>query len=373
MKILFCNNTLYELINFRGSVIDYFHKQGHEVVLVASSIEITATQTKVPPYARFISVNLKRTGRNPFADFYYLFQLFKIYKRERPDVIFHYTIKPNIYGTLAARYAHIPSFAMIAGLGYAFDNQGGFMKSMARTLYRHALRFSKRVFVLNEANRDSLLEQHMVKAEKILLLPGGEGFDTGLVKPSAPLTSDTPITYLMVGRVLKDKGYREFVEAARTLHASGSSSRFCLLGAIDESYPASVSRTRIEADVKAGHIQYLGFTNNPFEIMACPGTVVVLPSYHEGMNRSLMEACALGKPIITSDIPGCREMVREGLNGYLVPKKNAAALAVAIQKYEDLPLEAKNAMCVESRQLAEERFDIHHVFEAYEKVLREDL
>ena len=177
----------------------------------------------------------------------------------------------------------------------------------------------------------------------------------------------------MVGRVLKDKGYSEYVTAARTLHASGSTSRFCVLGAIDESYPAAIRRERIEADVAAGHIEYLGFTDKPYEVMGRPGTVIVLPSYHEGLNRALMEACALGKPIITTNIPGCREAVIEGRNGFLVPKKNAAILAVAIQKYEDLSVEAKNAMGIESRKLAEARFDIHHVFEAYEKVLRENL
>ena len=368
MKLLFCDNTIWGLINFREAVFRHFHEQGYEIVLVAPSDEKTRMKTVVPDYVRFVPVYLERAGRNPLTDVSYLLCLLRIYQRERPDWIFHYTIKPNIYGTLAARLLGIRSVAMVAGLGYTFAKQG-LTGSIARALSRFALRYACRVFVLNEENLNTLITHHIASAAKLVLLKSGEGVDTELLQEGKIEKYDRRTTFLMVARVLYDKGYTEFVEAAQLLKTKGVNADFCLLGPIDECYPNAVGQEIIDADVIAGRIRYLGFSTQPLNIMRQPGTVIVLPSYHEGMNRSLMEACALGKPIITTDIPGCREIVEEGKNGFVIPTKNSEALAAAMMKYLELDGTQKIQMGHESRRVAIERYDIRYVIMEYEKII----
>ena len=367
MKLLFCDNTIWWLVNFREPVFRWFYEQGHEVFLVAPSDEGTEMKTSIPSYVKYVRVKLKRTSRNPLSDVLYMLRLRKIYRRERPDYIFHYTIKPNIYGSLAARSLGIRSSAMVAGLGYAFSRRG-VMGAVVRGLYAAGLRCAERVFVLNEGNRATLLSHGICRSDKLLLLSGGEGVDLSRFAFSGDALCGHTV-FLMVARVLYDKGYAEFVEAARHIRAAGSDAEFWLLGPVDESYPNAVPQAVIDADVRAGSIKYLGFSRNPQNIMKLPGVVVVVSSYHEGMNRSLMEACALGKPVITTDIPGCREMVDEGRNGFSVPPKDAEALAKAMEDYLQLTDEAKAAMGRAGRELAEKKYDIKLVIKEYAKIL----
>lgn len=368
MKLLFCDNTIWGLVNFRAYVFRHFHECGHEIVLVAPPAVGTEMTTDIPGYARFIPVGLERAGRNPFSDLAYLWRLFRIYRRERPDWVFHYTIKPNIYGTLAARMLGIGSTAMVAGLGYAFSRKGP-TGLAARLLYRGALHLARNVFVLNAANRDLLVRQRIVPAGKLVLLGGGEGIDTQAVREH-PQNGTERVTFLMVARVLYDKGYAEFVSAAARLKAEGGEADFCLLGPMDETSPNAVPREQVGADAGRGLFRYLGFSTRPLDIMGRPGTVIVLPSYYfEGMNRSLMEACALGRPVITTDIPGCREMVDEGRNGYLVPPRDGDALAEAMRRYLRLGAEERRRMGHESRLVAEKRLDVRLVIAEYEKIL----
>ena len=368
MKLLFCDNTIWGLVNFREAVFRHFYEQGCEIVLVAPTDENTQMKTVVPDYVRFIPVYLERTGRNPLSDVSYLLCLLRIYQRERPDWIFHYTIKPNIYGTLAARLLGIHNVAIVAGLGYTFAKRG-LTGCIARALYRFALRYACRVFVLNGENFNTLITYHIASVEKLVLLKGGEGVDTQLLQEGETVEDDKCTTFLMVARVLYDKGYTEFVEAAQLLKAKSVRANFCLLGPVDESYPNAVSQDIINADVIAGRINYLGFSTQPLDVMKKSGTVIVLPSYHEGMNRSLMEACALGKPIITTNIPGCREMVVEGKNGFVIPAKDSKGLADAMMQYLKLDVTRKIQMGNESRRIAMERYDIRHVITEYENVI----
>ena len=173
MKILFSDNSLRDLINFRGDVINDYAVNGFEVVLVApKTCDFTSQSTNV----KYIPVDFKRSGMNPFADLRYMRSLWRIYHRERPDYIFHYTIKPNIYGSIAAKICGIPSTAMIAGLGYVF-NKSGIGNLIARCLYRFAMRFPEHIFVLNTSNRDLVLDKHIATSRQLILLSGGEGIN----------------------------------------------------------------------------------------------------------------------------------------------------------------------------------------------------
>lgn len=368
MKILFCDNTLWGLVNFREPIFKHFHEQGHKIVLVAPETNGIAMNRPIPDYARYIPIHMRRTGTNPFADLGYMLALRRIYKKERPDCIFHYTIKPNIYGTLIARSLHIKSAAMVAGLGYAFERTG-FVGYISKLLYRYSMRFAHKVFVLNEENYTRLLQLKITAPNKLELLRGGEGVD--LEKFSSPHpVSPSRVTFLMVARILYDKGYSEFLAAARAVKSRHTEVEFCLLGPIDERYPNAVSRQTIEADAATGAFRYLEFTGKPEEIMGSKGFVIVVPSFYpEGLNRSLMEACALGRPIITTDIAGCREMVEPGKNGYIVPPKDSKALSIAMEQYLSLNDTERQRMGDYSRKLAVSRFNIQDVFCAYDRIL----
>lgn len=367
MKILFTDNSLWSQLNFRGDVIKHLRDAGHEVLLL-SPTDTPSKGMDVPDGVRHIAVGMERTSTNPLHDVRYFLRLLRIYRRERPDYIFHYTIKPNIYGTWAARLLGIRSTAMVAGLGFTFSH-GGWASSVAHQLFRLGVGFSDKVMVLNEENMRILLEQGIAGKKQIILLEGGEGVNLDKFAFSDNRSDKT--IFLMVARVLYDKGYKEVVEATKIVKRTHPEVEVQVLGPVDEAYPNAVNREQIRKDEESGAITYLGYTPEPVKWMGRPGILLLLSSYHEGLNRSLMEGCALGKPIIASDIPGCRETVRVGKNGYLVPPKNVNALADAMLRYLSLSDEEKEAMSLHSRRLAEERFDVSRVVEVYDRILKE--
>lgn len=367
-KILFVNNMLWTLLNFRGHIIRRLSEEGHEVVLVTPAKQEDGLKAEIPESVRLIPVSLDRCGSNPLSDAFYAASLYRIYRRERPDYIFHYTIKPNVYGTLAAHRLGIPCTDMVAGLGYGLVSQR-LVSRVARMLYRLATRRAEHLIVLNKMNRDYVLRHRFVPASKLLLLEGGEG----IVLSDYPVTENAAqeTTFLMIARVLTDKGYREFRDAAKLVKQREPSARFQLLGPVDLSNPAFVTREELEKDVQEGPLEYLGVTDDVPAIVSRPGTVVVLPSYHEGMSRSLMEACAMGRPIITTDIPGCRETVEDGKSGFLIPPRDTKALADAMLRYLALDEETKRSFAIRARKRAEDVFDIEHVVKVYKDILEE--
>ena len=315
-KILFVNNTLWSLLNFRGHVITSLVADGYEVVIATPPAGTDELEVKLPDGVRFVPVSLDRCGHNPLSDIAYALSLYRVYRRERPDYIFHYTI----------------------------------------------------LLVLNKMNYDYALRHRFTTPARLILLEGGEGIDLNQYPYGD--TTPAPTTFLMVARVLKDKGYDEFVQAAKIVKQAVPDARFQLLGPVDTSNPAHVTPEELHRDIDAGYIEYLGTTNDVQSVVRRPGVVVVLPSYHEGMSRSLMEACAMGRPIITTDIPGCRETVDEGRSGFLVPVKDSRALADAMLRYIRLDDATKQSFCAAARERAERIFDVSIVIKAYKKILQ---
>lgn len=355
------------MVNFRGYVMRQFVRDGYEVVLIAhEEAKDSKKLNYIPKGVRYVPVCMDRCGMNPLRDFRYFCKLISIYRKERPDYIFHYTIKPNIFGTMAASLLRIPSAAMVAGLGYAFTEKG-IVQNLAARLYKMAARRADCIFTLSRDNYDFLVNRGIGRPEKIKWLTGGEGVDLETYPYKENVAETT--TFLFVARVLIDKGYHEFVAAAKMVKARYPKARFRVLGSVDPSYPLHVPFETIRADVESGAISYLGVTDNVQGVEGRAGTVVVLPSYHEGMSRSLMEAISMGRPVICSDIPGCRETVREGENGFLARPRDAQSLADAMLKYMELSKEEKRQFSKASRRLAEDVFDIAHVVDAYKKVL----
>ena len=366
-KILFCDNVLWGLVNFRGSVIRHFVQQGDEVVLVAPQDDESIMKVDIPEGVRYIPVRLNRCSRNPFTDLIYCAHLYRIYRKEHPDYIFHYTIKPNVYGSIAARLAGINCTGMVAGLGYGLLGDGMLSRLLA-VMYRYAFKYVSSIFVLNKFNYQYLLDHKFCTSAQLRLFKGGEGVDLSAY-PYVREESGSPVVFLMVGRVLYDKGYREYVQAAKIVKQQYPDVRCQLLGMLDETYPAHVDEEELKRDVEEGAIEYLASTNDVMQYLGRSGVVVVLPSYFEGLSRSLMEACAVGRPIIATDIPGCRETVDEGKNGFLVKVKDSSSLAEGMLRYLSLSDAEKQAFSRHSRKKAEETFDVRQVIKEYEKDL----
>lgn len=368
-KIIFSDNTLWGLVNFRGAVIRYLLNEGYKIVLVAPQEKDSFMKTEIPQGVRYIPVHMNRCSRNIFQDFSYIKTLYQIYKKEHPDFVFHYTIKPNIYGSWVCSFLHIPSVCTITGLGHALVGNS-FKNRMAACFYSLGMRMSNHVFVLNQFIADYIRERKLCSRRKIILMSGGEGVCLDKFPYHRELSEKT--TFLMIGRLLQDKGYREFVRAAREVQAECRNVCFQILGPLDYSYPQHITKEELENDVKEGVIEYLGVTDNVLPYLHQPGVVVVLPSYHEGLSRSLMEACSCGCPIITSDIPGCREMVESGKNGFLVPIKSPIHLKEAMIQYHNLTESEKLSFSKMSRSIAETKLDMRFVIEKYLDVLEQD-
>lgn len=360
--ILFSDNSLWGVINFRGYIIENLLKEGFRIVIVAPK-DNALKNALLPSGVIYEHINMQRNGTNPISDLKYMLQLKKMYQRYTPILVFQYTIKPNIYGTFAAVILKIPVVSVVTGLGYVFQCNSFFSNCIKR-LYGWALSKAFRVIFLNEENYSLVTNMVHLNKDSCVLLKGGEGIDVSLYQYCIPLINKE-VSFLMVARVLYDKGYYEFVEAAR----KNPQAKFILIGAID-SNPESVPYETVMSDVNMGYIEYHEFMpKEDVKKYMLSASCVVLPSYHEGMSTILMEALAMGKPIICTDIAGCREMVSDGINGFLVPSRNAIALSEACNKFVKLDKRKIEIMSHESRIKAEEHFDIKNTYQEYLKII----
>jgi glycosyltransferase involved in cell wall biosynthesis len=330
------------LLNFRGPLLRAFVDAGHEVVAVAPPQNADVPEKLKSAGVHYEPVGLARAGLNPIADFASLFSLLRLFRRQRPDMVLSYTIKPVIYGSLAAWLAGVPRiYALITGLGAAFHTpgvKGGVLRFVAVFLYRLALGRCTKVLAQNVDIACIFISERIVETTKIVVVPGS-GIDTHYFAFS-PLPHGSPV-FLFLGRLLRDKGISELVAAARLLRASHPDAKVLLVGDIDTN-PASFSAAEVTSWQNEGVIEHKGHQVDvrPY-LRDC--TAFVLPSYHEGLPRSVLEAMATGRPIITTDAIGCRETVFEpggadqttgikrGRNGFLVPVKSVEPLAEAMK------------------------------------------
>lgn len=349
------------LINFRGPLIEDILARGHEVFALGPDIDAATAEALRALGAKPVEIPLARVGLNPLADMGTLLSLYRTLYRIKPDVVLSYAAKPSIYGTLAAWLAGIPRrFAMIEGLGYVFIERPDenivrhLLRRIVAILYRFALRRADRVFFLNDDDIADFSNMALVSPGQPVKI-GGIGVDLEAWKPAPPVLS--PITFTFVGRLLRDKGVLEFVEAARNIKAEYPQARFLLVGGLDDN-PESIREKDVEGWVQEGILEWPGHV--PVQPYLEQTSVFVLPSYREGVPRSTQEAMAMARPVITTDSVGCRETVVDGRNGYLIPPRNPEALAAAMRKFIASP-DLITAMGAESRKLAEERFDVRKV------------
>ena len=311
-----------------------------------------------------VPIEIDRAGLNPFTDLRLLLKYRALLQRIRPAAYLSYTIKPNIYGALAAASLGIPALPNVSGLGTAFIRGGG-LQALVTRLYRIGFARAPVVFFQNQEDRALFIDRRIVKPSQAQVLPGS-GVDLDFFLP-APLPNGHP-TFLFIGRLLRDKGVVEFVEAARMLRADYPEARFQLLGAVDEGNRTGIGQAEVDGWVADGIVEQLGTTDDVRPFIAA-ATAVVLPSYREGLPRSLLEAAAMARPLIASDVPGCRDVVEDGVNGFLSEVRNPGSLAAAMRRLLQLPRPQQIAMGEAGRKRVQERFSEAFVVRAYLDVL----
>lgn len=294
---------------------------------------------------------LSRKGTNPLQDIRLINELKRTYRKHGIDLAIHFTIKPNIYGSIAARQAHIPSISVITGLGYTFHTRGLTNRS-AQVLYRLAFRKNQLTIFQNPDDRALFVQRKLVEESRsTVILGSGIDTDSFAEHPSFPVTT----TFLFIGRLLHDKGIRELLNGFAIFSEKHPESRLIILGEPDAQNPASVSELDLLRYRQHRAIHFAGFQPDVRTFIQ-QASAVVLPSYREGVPKTLLEALSIGRPVITTDVPGCREVVLPGENGLLIPSHNEKALAKALEEFHLLDNAVKQQMGRKSRELAETHF-----------------
>lgn len=358
-KVLLLGSYAPSLINFRGPLIAAMADRGHEVFAAAPDIDSDVAAKLVSLGATPLPVVLGRTSLNPVATWRSGRQLREIVKRIAPDVMIAYTIKPVVLGAIAARAAKVPCFAaMITGLGYAFlgglDPKRLAIRLVAMLMYRRALAASQLVIFQNEDDRRDFGRLRLLPAAKPTLVVNGSGVDLDHFTPE-PVPAQP--CFLMIARYLRDKGILEYGAAAARLKSEFPDVRVRLAGWLDEA-PDSIGQARLDSIV-AGGVEDLGRLADVRPAIAQAG-IYVLPSYREGTPRTVLEAMAMGRAVITTDAPGCRGTVVHGENGFLVPVADSDALYEAMRRFVEAPALAR-AMGEESLRIVREKFDVDKV------------
>ena len=369
-KIILVSNTSWYLYNFRLSIIKLFIAQGFEVICIANHDEYSEKLEQNG--AKFIKSALENKGKNPLNDYRYFSFLFKIYKQINPAFIFHYTIKPNIYGSMAAKKAGIPSIAIVSGAGHAFIKDN-LLTNIARKLYTKAAKCCTEMWFVNCEDQQLFEEQKITEFVKTKVLPG-EGINTEIFKRDKAYPVDTSeFTFLLSGRMLWDKGIGIYIEAARIIKKQYPNTKFQLLGFIDNLNPSAISKEQIDSWVEEGVVEYLGATDN-VQLFLNKINCFVLPSYYkEGVPKSLLEAASLEIPLITTDNVGCREVVTDGYNGFLCKIKDADSLAEKIEMMINMPKQNLITMGLNSRKKVTDQFHESLVLDFYRGILKTEL
>lgn len=357
MKVVVVASLAFSLTNFRGRLLRAMVDAGHQVIACAPDRDAKVEAALAEMGVAFRHMPMKRTGLNPLVDLLTLGWLVRLFATERPSIVLAYTQKPIVYSGIAARLVgRVRFFPMVTGLGHAFAEGGSrVLRVIVSTLYRLALARAEAVFVYNEADAADL-DPRGRRSLPLVMVPGS-GVDLARFSHE-PVPIDPP-TFLMIARLLRSKGLFEFVEAARLVRQSRPDARFEILGPLDPN-PAGIGPDELAAWQREGVVSYLGETREVRPFLA-GASVFVLPTwYREGLPRTILEAMATGRAVITTDMPGCRDAVTQGVTGLLVPPRDAAALADAMLAMIEVPGTVVE-MGRNARHAAEERFTVERI------------
>ena len=364
MIVGICINEAWNVFNFRKCIIEALQSEGYSVVVIAPYDSYVDSLKKIG--CGYAKVNMSAKGVNPIKDLLLIKSLRYIYQQEKLDVILQYTIKPNIYGTLAAKSLSIPVINNVSGLGTVFIRDN-IISLIAQKLYKYAFKYPNKIFFQNNDDLREFTNKGLVDSSKCSVLPGS-GINVEYFQLSQKKRGDS-FVFLMISRMLYDKGIIEYVEAARMLKMKGLAVEFQLLGKIDDSGKLCVPRAKLLDWEEEGVINYLGVSDD-VRIQIEEADAVVLPSYREGVPRSLLESAAMGKPLIATFVPGCKEVIIEGYNGYFCKAKDSVSLAKACEKLYFLSETNLMKKGLNSRIFVTEKFDEKIVVDAYLETIR---
>lgn len=364
MHVLMTVNAAWNVWNFRRPVVEALLRDGHRVTVLAPPDG--SVQDLKGIGCDFVPLDMDVKGMNPLEDLKLLYRFQACFRAERPDVVLSYTIKNNIFGAMAADAVGVPLVPNVTGLGTAFLS-GGLMQALAERLYRRAFGPRQVIFFQNGDDRALFEARKLIRPEQAEVLPGS-GIDLARFAPAPLPPADHPPVFLMIARMLRDKGVTEFVEAARQIKAQQPAVRFQLLGAVGVENRSAIDLKTLQGWVDGGIVEYLGTTPDVRPAIAA-ATCVVLPSYREGAPRTLIEAAAMARPLIATDVPGCRAVLDPGLSGLLCQARSADSLAAAIGAFLALPHEARAAMGLRGREKMEREFDEALILQAYRRAI----
>lgn len=369
MKFLMICSYLPSALNFRGKLLENIHAKGYEIHVFAPDLTDFAAELKELQQLGYQvhSIPMQRAGTNPIADLKLLKSMYKMIRKIQPDYVLSYTIKPVIYGTLAAWLAKVPyRYALITGLGYAFQNveiqsKRSIFQKMVHGLYQQALLRSHKAFFQNPDDLKLFQDLKLLNTHTSTVVVNGSGVNVADFNILPLPTNDkqqAKISFLLIARLLVDKGVREYAQAAEIIKQKHPNVEFNLVGWIDEN-PSAISQPELDQWVASNTLNYWGKLSDVRPAIA-ESSVYVLPSYREGTPRTVLEAMAMGRAIITTDAPGCRETVTDGDNGFLVEVKSVESLVKAMEKLILQP-ELIAKMGSRSREIALHKYDVHQV------------
>ena len=360
-KVILNANVAFVLYNFRYGLMKALDRNGYEVICVAQSDK---SKPKIEENGwKFVAVSLDRRGKNIINDLKLFLEYLKIFRKEKPDYILNFTIKPNIYGAMAAKILGIPTINNVTGLGDMFDG-GKCNSKIVSLLYKIAFRFPKRIFFQNNDDMNIFLNNGLVKKEKCVRVPGS-GVDTTKFVPVEKKNIDDKIRFLFLGRISNKKGVRIINEVSKLLTPKYPNIEFQLLGKIYTDEDEHISLEEIKEWEKQSNIRYLG-TSSDVRNEISQADCIIFPSfYREGVPRSLIESAAMGKSILTTDNVGCRDIVEDGYNGYLAEPKSVESMLEIVDKFLNLSKDQQKRLGENGRKKAVEQFDERIVIESY--------
>ena len=353
-------NTSWYLYNFRTSTIRRLQAEGFRVVCL-SPLDDYSEQLESELGCHWYPLKMDNQGSNPIRDLGLVYRFWRFYRRERPVAALHFTIKNNVYGTWAARAAGVPALNNVSGLGTAFIRTGP-VAAIVRLLYRTSQPLAQHVFCQNEEDHRLLVDKRLVPANRLELLPGS-GVNLERFHPDKHRVHEGPFLFLYAGRMLADKGLYELVAAMRQINAQGVVCKLWLCGFADVENVSAISETQLAQWAEEPGIEWLGPTDAIEEVLA-QADALVLPSYREGMPRSVLEAGAMGLPVVTTNVPGCRNVVTNGVNGLLCEARDSQALEQAMRTMLAMSSEARQRLGDNGRKLVAEKFDENLVVKA---------
>ena len=365
MKLAIVLNTSWNIYNFRLGLIRSLISEGHEIYAIAPKDNYS--QKLIKEGCTFEEVKMDSRGANPIKDLALTFELYSIYKKVRPDVILHYTIKPNIYGTFAAKLLGIPTINNVCGLGTAFLNKN-LVSRIAILMYKASFKFSKLIFFQNDEDKKFFIENKIIKNKNSDVLPGS-GINLDFFKPES-FKRNKQFTFLLISRLIHDKGIVEYIQAIEKLKSKGYNARFTLLGSKDVKHKRGISEELIQSWIDNNNVEYLGSTEDVRPYIK-NSDCIVLPSYREGTPRSLLEAASTARPIVATDVAGCNNIVSHNKNGFLCKLKDADDLADKMEAIINLPDKEIEKMGLEGRKIAENRFSEKLVINKYQQAIGE--